>query len=125
MELENGAQYLRLRTIPDNGKASNHAVELRLYSGRNGGKLLAEMAENGERNGAHRPKQSHDATLSLKDLGLNRDKSSRWQALSLNARKNMDANLMEHEFCSTIETSKRRFVLSAPPMPVYADTRCR
>jgi hypothetical protein len=56
-----------------------------LAAERRAGELLIEMAERKERHGGGRPKKrSPDATVSprLKDLGISKTQSSRWQKLA-------------------------------------------
>ena len=68
-------------TVNCAGLASqNFAAEVKIRAERGGGELLrTDPPKQG------RPrKHSHDATVSLKDLGLTKDDSSRWQAIARN-----------------------------------------
>ncbi len=56
-------------------EAQNAAAEIRLWACRRAGEMLASTVK------ASRPiKVSHDGTLS--ELGINRNQSSRWQAIA-------------------------------------------
>jgi hypothetical protein len=53
----------------------NLAAEVKLRAERKAGELLAQLSLRG----GDRKSKSHTATLKLADLGINRDKSARWQ----------------------------------------------
>lgn len=57
---------------------SRRACEIKLRAERKAGKLLATMEKN---KGTAAPTRSHDATT-LKELGVSKTQSSRWQALA-------------------------------------------
>ena len=60
------------------------ATEIKVRAERKCGELLRASAENGERSkqGGDRKSKSHDATLKLDDLGIDKHQSSRWKLLT-------------------------------------------
>jgi site-specific DNA-methyltransferase (adenine-specific) len=59
-------------------KMQNQCCELKIRAERKGGKLLGEM----KLRGGDRKSNSHNASLKLDDMGIDKDKSARWQILS-------------------------------------------
>jgi len=55
----------------------NDAAEVKLRAERRAGKILQEMRERGEL-ASHGGSRSHDAMLTLKDIGLTKDQSHHW-----------------------------------------------
>ncbi|CAN2532555.1 hypothetical+protein [Methylocapsa aurea] len=69
--------------IANDDELLRQATEIKLRAERRGGELLRDMAESGERVADGRPKRSGDTTVStLKDIGVTKDQSSRWQKLA-------------------------------------------
>jgi len=61
----------------------DHATEVRLRAERRAGELLRDMKDSGERETGGRPENSRSqTTVTLKDLEITRDQSSRWQNLA-------------------------------------------
>lgn len=60
------------------------ATEIKVRAERRAGEMLAEMATNGQRarQGGDRRGESKSDAATLKDLGVSRDQSSRWQKLA-------------------------------------------
>lgn len=74
-----------LREQKASREAQNDAAEIKLRAERRLGELLKEQKEDGQRQAAHRPKESSPTTLSrptLADLGISRDHSSHWQQVA-------------------------------------------
>ena len=77
-------------------EAQNHAAELKLWAERPLGEMLTELPkQHGARPG---DMELQDATPSLRDLGIEKTQSHRWQ---------LEARLPEHLFTAHIETVKR------------------
>ena len=78
-----------------------HATEIRLRAEIRAGELLKEMAERGERHSGHGDQKSgsQSATPILKELGITKSQSSRWQSL---------ASLPAEEREAKITLAKRR-----------------
>lgn len=72
------AVRMYLRAAGESLEAQNAAAEVKLWAERRGGEMLVEIIphEGG------RPKQSHDASVSLESLGVLKDQSSRWQKIA-------------------------------------------
>jgi N6-adenosine-specific RNA methylase IME4 len=85
---------------------SDYATEIRLHAEKRGGEMLALMREKGERDrgsGGNRKSKSRSqpATVKLKDLGVTKTQSSRWQIV---------AKLKPDDFEELVETAKRKSV---------------
>ena len=76
----------------------NNAVELKLRAERGAGKKLIEMKESGERDtGKGGDRKSQSQAVTLRDLGIERMQSSRWQ---------QEAEVPDDEFEAYIERTK-------------------
>ncbi|HSW43507.1 MAG TPA: DNA N-6-adenine-methyltransferase [Patescibacteria group bacterium] len=78
------------------------ASKAKLKIARQGGQTLIEMADLGHRDAGHggdRRSPSRDGTVKLGDLGLTRNRSSRWQAIAKMPEDDYEARLfaIEHE----------------------------
>jgi len=63
----------------------NQCAEIKVRAERRAGELLGEMAEHGERDagkGGDRRSGSNSHDVSLKDLSITHNQSSRWQAIA-------------------------------------------
>jgi hypothetical protein len=67
-----------------NVEAERRACEIRLRAERKAGELLKAMKESGERRSGHgdQKSESRPTTPKLKELGITRDQSSKWQKLA-------------------------------------------
>ena len=72
-----------------NTDAERKASEIRIRAERRAGQLLIEMKKNGQRDAGGRGKIESRSTTQLKDIGITRDQSSKWQQL---------AEVPDHEF---------------------------
>lgn len=97
----------------------DNATELRKRAERRAGEVLAEMKETGERDagkGGDRKSRSHDATVKLRDLGVSKTQSERWQQL---------ANLPADNFEAHVAAAKKSAVASLNHATSQADKRER
>jgi hypothetical protein len=83
-----------------NVEAEEHAHQIRLRAERRAGQLLREMKESGERTGKGQPKVMSSAAT-LKDLGIIRDQSSKWQRLTDMPKADFEAALTGNGKVST------------------------
>lgn len=65
-----------------NFDAETKCAQIRIRAEQRGGDLLKEMERNGERAGQGGDRKSKSADTTLKDLGITRDQSSKWQKLA-------------------------------------------
>lgn len=80
-----------LKQQRESAEAQNQAARIKLFASRRAGELLAEM----KLQGGDRKSKSHDETLILSDLGINKHQSSRWQALASIPEETFDAFIEE------------------------------
>ena len=80
VEIRNRAEAMRVyaRQAHFSLKMQNQCCELKIRAERKGGQLLGEM----KLRGGDRKSNSHNASLKLDDMGIDKDKSARWQILS-------------------------------------------
>ena len=71
----------------------NYAAEVKLRAERKAGKLLAQLRLRG----GDRKSKSHNGTLKLSELGINRNQSSRWQK---------EATVPERDFAAYLMTTQ-------------------
>ena len=101
-----------------NTEAERRACEIRLRAERKAGQLLAKMEKN---KGAAAPTRSSRATT-LKELGVTKDQSSRWQALAGVSEEDFETALAGEEKPSTNGISGI-FVTGIVLIPVFPPRR--
>jgi len=86
-----------------NIEAERQACEIRLRAERKAGKLLADMAEKGERSSGrgNRKAECNDVIPELADLGISPKQSSDWQKLAAIPQREFDAELKAQEHPTT------------------------
>jgi hypothetical protein len=76
-------------------KTQNQYAELKLWAERRAGEILKETIKPGK------PKLSHDGTISLKDTGISRNASSRWQRIA-----DIELPVFKKHIAETIDANK-------------------
>lgn len=80
-----------------------HATEIRLRAERRAGVILAAMAKRGER-AIRKNMKSQLATSKLRDLGVNKTQSSRWQKLAFLADDEFEQKIALAKHCAVRAT---------------------
>jgi len=99
VEIRNRAEAMRVyaRQAHFSLKMQNQCCELKIRAERKGGQLLGEM----QLNGGDRKSESHHARVKLDDIGIDKDKSARWQSIA-----SIPEKIFEEHIAKTVGTEE-------------------
>lgn len=107
-EIRDQAEAMRVyaKQAKDSLEIQNHCAEIKLRAERRAGEMLASSKKLHGARGAGKKVESNDA-IPLKDLGVSRDESSRWQRVA-----SVPESKFEEHIAETIETKKELTTVS-------------
>lgn len=99
--------------------AERQAAQIRIRAERKAGQLLTEMKQSGQRQNGRGSKkaESRHTTPQLKDLGISKDQSSKWQQLAEIPAEEFEAELTKPGPPMSTEGLLNSRTLAANPMP--------
>lgn len=107
LHLINKAEALRVccRKAGLSQEVCNMAAEMKLRAERQAGELLAEQVSHG----GDRKSKSHDGTLKLEEIGINKNQSSRWQRIASIDEEEFEQELSTFHECGREITTATRW----------------